>query len=120
MAVVQFVPRRGIEPLFAVKLSPTLSKVVQDLSEADAKSLLKRVLNVEKKRVVNLKQVEDAQGNLGHIFILYDYIYNKIEPRVTVPQTEDGYFDFKIYQLDFNRVINLENIIEDQKMFFGR
>ncbi len=120
MAVVQFVPRQGIEPLFAVKLSPTLSKIVQGLEEEEAKHLLKRVLNVKEKRVVNLKQVEDAQGNLGHIFILYDYLYNKVEPKVAIPQTEDGYFDFKIYQLDFNRAINLENIIEDQKMFFGR
>jgi len=120
MGIVKFVPREGIKPIFAVKLSPSLSKIIQDMDYEQGKKLLKTVLNVKEKRVVNLKQVEDGQGNFGHIFILYDYIYNKIEPKVAIPQTEEGYFDFKIYQLDFNRAINLENIIEDQKMFFGR
>ena len=120
MGVVQFVPRRGIEPIFAIKLSPTLSLVIQEMEEEAGKKLLKKVLGVNNKRVVALKQVEDSQGNMGHILILYDYIYNKIEPKVSVPQTEDGFFNFKIYQLDFNRTINLENIIEDQKLLFGR
>lgn len=120
MGIVQFVPRRGIEPIFAIKLSPTLSLVIQEMEEAEVKKLLKKVLRIKEKRVINLKQVEDSQGNFGHILILYDYVYSKIEPKIAIPQTEDGYFDFKIYQLDFNRAINLENIIEDQKMLFGR
>jgi hypothetical protein len=120
MGIVQFVPRRGIEPIFAIKLSPTFSLVIQEMEEEASKKLLKKVLGVNHKRVVALKQVEDSQGNMGHILILYDYIYTKIEPKVSVPQTEDGFFNFKIYQLDFNRTINLENIIEDQKLLFGR
>lgn len=120
MAVIKFVPKKGIEPLFAVKLNPAFTKLIIEMENAEAERYMKFALNIDPRRMINIKEVEDAQGNLGHILILYDYIYKEKRPKVAVPQTEDGYFDFRIYQLDFNKDINIENIIEDQKILFKR
>jgi acetylornithine deacetylase/succinyl-diaminopimelate desuccinylase-like protein len=120
MAVIKFVPKKGIEPIFAVKLNPAFTKLIANLEDEDAEKHMKAALNINPKRMINIKEVEDAQGNLGYILILYDYIYKEKRPKSVVPQTEDGYFDFRIYQLDFNKDINIENIIEDQKVLFKR
>lgn len=120
MAIVKFVPKKGVEPIFAVKLNPAFTKLIVSMTTEEAENSLKTALNINPKRMINIKEVEDAQGTLGHIVILYDYIYKEKRPKAAVPQTEDGYFDFRIYQLDFNKDINIENIIEDQKILFSR
>lgn len=120
MSIVQFVPKRGIEPIFAVKLSPSLCKIIDALDRKEADKILKSALNIKENRLIDLKEVEDATGNSAYILIVYDYIYVKERPKVVIPQTDDGYFDFRIYQLDFNSVINIENIIADQKILMSR
>ena len=113
MSTIKFIPRDPIKPIFAIKLSPTLFKVLNTFSdEAKKLELLKYVLGIDPKRVIGLKNILDENKNNGAIVIIYDYIYEKIVPKYDIPCDENGVFKFKIYDIDFNRDINLEDLLK--------
>ncbi len=113
MSTIKFIPRDPIKPIFAIKTSPTLHKVLDTLSDEKEKlNLVKNVLGINPKRVVGLKNVLDEKKNNGTIVIIYDYIYEKIMPKYDIPCDEDGFFKFKIYDMDFNTDINIEDLLK--------
>lgn len=112
MNTIKFIPRDPIKPLFAIKISPTLQKVLNTLfDEKEKLNLLKNVLGINPKRVVGLKNVLDEKKNNGTIVIIYDYIYEKIMPKYDIPCDDNGFFKFKIYDMDFNTDINIESLL---------
>jgi hypothetical protein len=116
MSTIKFIPRDPIKPIFAIKISPTLSKVLYTLSDDKEKlDLLKNVLGINPKRVIGLKNVLDENKNNGTIVIIYDYIYEKLVPKYDIPSDEKGFFKFKIYDMDFNTNINIENLLKNRK-----
>ena len=113
MSTINFIPRDPIKPLFAIKISPTLHKVLNTIFEDKEKlKLLRNVLGINPKRVIGLKNVLDENKNNGAIVIIYDYIYEKIVPKYDIPCDENGFFKFKIYDIDFNKDINIESLLK--------
>jgi len=110
---IKFIPRVPIKPLFAIKISPTLHKVLNTFfDEKEKLDLLKNVLGINPKRVIGLKNVLDEDKNNGTIVIIYDYIYERIMPKYDIPCDENGFFKFKIYDMDFNTDINIESLLK--------
>lgn len=113
MSKIKFIPRDPIKPIFAIKISPTLGKVLDTLpDEGKRLCLIKTVLGIDPKRVVGLKNVLDENKNNGTIVIIYDYIYEKIMPKYDIPCDDNGFFKFKIYDMDFNTNINIEDLLK--------
>lgn len=113
MNKIKFIPREPIKPMFAIKVSPTLSKVLDIFSDEKEKlKLLKSVLGINPKRVIGLKNVLDEHKNNGTIIIIYDYIYEKMMPKIDIPSDDKGFFKFKIYDIDFNTNINIEELLK--------
>ncbi|MDN5304376.1 MAG: hypothetical protein PWP46_1260 [Fusobacteriaceae bacterium] len=117
MAIVKFYPKGGIRPLFALKLAETFNKIIKEFGIEKAEEIIKVALNIDKNRVVDIREVEDGNGDIGFIIILYDFISKYKRPKTSIPQTEEGFFDFNIYQLDFNINIDVEKIIKDQRKY---
>jgi len=113
MNTIKFIPRDPIKPIFAIKISPTLNKVLDTLTDEEERlNLIKIVFGINPKRVVGLKNVLDENKNNGTIVIIYDYIYEKIMPKYDIPCDDNGFFKFKIYDMDFNTDINIENLLK--------
>ncbi len=116
MNKIKFIPRDPIKPIFAIKISPTLSKVLYTLSDEKEKlRLIRNVLGINPKRVIGLKNVLDENKSNGIIVIIYDYIYEKIMPKYDIPSDDKGFFKFKIYDMDFNLDINIEDLLKRYK-----
>lgn len=113
MGVIEFIPKGGLTPIFGIKLSPSFSMACEYLKEIEAETLIKKVLNINENRAISLKEVEDSFGNTFHLLIVYNQISKKNKTILKTPHTEDGYFDFPIYNLDFNTKIDVEFIIEN-------
>jgi len=112
MSTIKFVPRDPIKPIFAIKLSPTIHRVLETISEEEKKmELIKKVLKINPKRVIALKSILD-KDNPGTMVVLFDYIYDIIMPKIEIPYNEDGVFTFKIYDIDFNKEINIEELLK--------
>ena len=113
MTVIKFIPKNPIEPIFAIKLSPTLHKVLETLPDENTKlELVKKVLEINPKRVVALKTILDENENYGTMVVIFDYIYQHLLPKYEIPFNEDGSFPFKIYDIDFNKEIKIENLLK--------
>lgn len=113
MSTIKFIPRDPIKPIFAIKISPTLSKVLYTILDEEEKlNLIKNVLGINSKRIIGLKSVLDENKNSGTIVIIYDYIYEKIMPKYDIPSDDKGFFKFKIYDMDFNTDINIEDLLK--------
>lgn len=110
---LKFVPRGGINPIFGIKLAPSFSTVCENLKELEAEILIKRALHINENRAVSLKDVEDSFGNNFQLLVVYDHISKRNKEILRIPHTEEGYFDFPIYNLDFNTKIDIEFIIEN-------
>ena len=113
MGVINFIPKGGLTPIFGIKLSPSFSTICESLKEMDSEMLVKKALNIHENRAVSLKEVEDSFGNAFQLLIVYDSISKKNKAILKVPHTDEGYFDFPIYNLDFNTKIDIEYIIEN-------
>ncbi|MCK5780454.1 MAG: hypothetical protein KAH04_05505 [Psychrilyobacter sp.] len=113
MSTLKFRGRDPIKPLFAIKVSPTMHKVLETIPDDEDKiNLIKTSLDINPKRVVGLKYIVDGEKNNGTIVVLFDYIYEHISPKFEIPFDEDGTFKFKIYDVDFNKPINIEKILK--------
>jgi len=113
MNIIKFIPRDPIKPIFAIKISPTLHKVLNTIPDGKKKlDLIKNVLGINPKRIIGLKNILDENKNNGAIVIIYDYIYEKIMPKYDIPCDENGFFKFKIYDMDFNTDINIESLLK--------
>lgn len=110
---VKFIPKGGLTPIFGIKLAPSFSVVCESLSEINAETVIKKALNILENRAVSLKDVEDSFGNNFQLLIVYNHISKRNTEILKVPHTEEGYFDFPIYNLDFNTKIDVEFIIEN-------
>ena len=113
MSAIKFIPKDPIKPLFAIKVSPTLHKILETIVEESKRvSLTKEVLGINPKRVVGLKNILDENKNNGTMVIIYNYIYKRIAPKYDIPCDNKGIFQFKIYDVDFNRDINIEDLLK--------
>ena len=72
----------------------------------------KKVLDIDPKRVVALKQILDGDQQNGTMVVLFDYIYELLMPKVEIPHNEDGSFKFKVYDIDFNKDIHIEKLLK--------
>jgi len=116
MNTIKFRGKDPIKPLFAIKVSPTFHKVLETISEENDKlNLVKKVFEIHPKRVIGLKYIVDSNKSNGTIIVLFDYIYKHIPPKIDIPFSEDGTFQFKIYDIDFNATINIEDILKTLK-----
>ena len=113
MSIINFVPKKGLNPLFGIKLSPTFSKICESLKEIQSETVIKEALNINKNRVIALKEVEDSFGNNFQLLIVFDYIAKKDKPPINIPHTDEGYFNFPIYNLDYNTKIDIESMVEN-------
>jgi hypothetical protein len=113
MSTIKFIPKDPIKPIFAIKLSPTFHKILETISNEERKiELVKKVLNINSKRVISLKIILDENQNYGTMIVIFDYIYEHIMPKIEIPFNEDGSFQFKIFDIDFNKEINIENLLK--------
>lgn len=110
---INFIPRGGINPIFGIKLAPAFCTVCESLKELEAETLIKKALNINENRAVSLKDVEDSFGNTFQLLVIYDQLSKRNKEILRIPHTEEGYFDFPIYNLDFNSKIDIEFIIEN-------
>ncbi|MGM0508547.1 MAG: hypothetical protein ACQERZ_05210 [Fusobacteriota bacterium] len=72
---------------------------------------MKKALNISKERVIKLKEVGTADHKKIMIVIIYDITNPHMEEKLNIPQT-DGYFDFPIYNVNYNEEIDIEEMIE--------
>jgi hypothetical protein len=113
MSTIKFIPKDPIIPIFAIKLSPTLHKILETISNENEKlELVKKVLEINPKRVIALKTILDEKQNSGTMIVLFDYIFEHIMPKIDIPFDDNGTFKFKIYDMDFNKEINIENLLK--------
>lgn len=98
-------------------MPPTVNKICDFLENEEIEDVLKASLKISSKRLVALKVVEDLKGNKGRILIIYDYKYKKRKPKISIPHNQNGFFDFKIYEIDFNKDIDLEKFIISEKEY---
>lgn len=110
---VKFVPKGGINPIFGVKLPPAFSFICEGLEEIQAEDLIKSSLNINENRSISLKSVEDSFGNGFQLLVVYDHISKRNKGILKIPHTDEGYFDFPIFNLDFNTKIDIEFIVEN-------
>jgi len=113
MSTIKFIPKDPIKPIFAIKLSPTLHKILDTISRENEKlELVKKVLEINPKRVVALKTILDEEQKSGTMVVLFDYIFEHIMPKIDIPFDDSGTFEFKIYDMDFNKEIDIESLLK--------
>jgi len=112
MTLINFMPNHPLQPIFAVKLCPTMHKLITSLPNLEGEKLARESLGIKEKRIVQLVPVKDNLGREGTILVVYDYFFEKKVPTLDIPQNDDGSFNFKIYDIDFNQEIELENLLQ--------
>ncbi len=112
ISTIKFVPRDPIKPIFAINLSPAIHTIIQEIeNEEERLRLIRSALKIDPKRIIALNKIISGKDKNGTIVVIFDYIYDKIIPKYTVPYNEDGVFKFKIFEFDFNQDINVEKIL---------
>jgi hypothetical protein len=111
MTVVHFVSKGNLTPIFGVRLCPVIHRLLDNIDEKRGEVFIKKILNIQKERAVKFRGFTDKHGNNGTIIIIYDYFHESENPKLIIPETEDGYFDFKIYDVDYNKEVDIENLI---------
>lgn len=112
MTVLTFSPRGDILPVFGVRLCPVLNKLIENLDDKRAEEYIKKLLKIKKDRAIKFKNYTDNREKRGTLVIIYDYFHGSHSPKLLIPETDDGYFNFKIYDVDFNTDVDLEKLIE--------
>ncbi len=115
MTILKFEPHGEVLPILGVRLCPVLNKLIQGFDDNRAEVYIKKLLKVRENRAIKFKGFTDNRGKKGTLVIIYDYFHDSHNPRLVVPETEDGYFNFKIYDVDFNTEVDLEKLIEKFK-----
>jgi len=111
MAVIKFKREIRIKPFFGINLSTNLSRIVRKYKKKEAENILKTILNISEKRVVELKEAESPFGEKVILLLVYK---NKIRSEniiKEIPEKKDGTFDFPVFNLDFNNPIDIEEDI---------
>lgn len=111
MTVVNFSPKGDIFPILGIRLCPVLNKLLDGLDERRAETQVKKLLNIKKERAIKFKGFSDSQDKRGTLVIVYEYFNDSHNPRLLIPETKDGYFNFKIYDVDYNSDVDLEKLI---------
>ena len=112
MTILKFSPQGDILPILGVRLCPILNKLIDGLDEKRSEDYIKKLLKIKKDRALKFKGYTDNRERRGTLVIIYDYFHGNHNPRLLVPETEDGYFNFKIYDVDFNTEVDIEKLIE--------
>ena len=112
MTVVNFSPLGDILPVFGIRLCPVLNKLVEGFDDKRAEEYIKKLLKIKKDRAIKFKTYTDNRDKRGILVIVYDYFHGSHSPRLLIPETEEGYFNFKIYDVDFNTDVDLEKLID--------
>jgi len=112
MTIVKFSPQGDVTPILGVRLCPILNKLIDGLDEKRSEDYVKKLLKIKKDRALKFKGYTDNRDIRGTLVIIYDYFHGSHSPRLLVPETEDGYFNFKIYDVDFNTEVDIEKLIE--------
>ncbi len=115
MSIVHFIPNGNFTPIFGVRLCPSLHRLLDNIDDKRGEAFIKKIINIQKDRAIKFKGFTDKHGKSGTIVIIYDYFHGSGNPKLIVPETEDGYFDFKIYDVDYNKEVDIENLIEKVK-----
>ncbi|ADO83764.1 hypothetical protein [Ilyobacter polytropus] len=115
MSVVHFVPKGNLNPIFGVRLCPAFHRLLDIIDDKRGETFIKKALNIQKDRAIKFKGFTDKMGKSGTIVVVYDYFNGSENPKLVVPETSDGYFDFKIYDVDYNKEVDIENLIEKIK-----
>jgi len=115
MSIIDFVPQKTIKPLFGIKIVPILKNINEIVSEEEYEKILKKALGIDNNRMINIKEVEDEKGILEKIIIIFNYkSIVKAKSKIGDIINEKGYFDFPIYEIDYNKKINVEEIIKQK------
>lgn len=112
MTIVKFSPQGDVLPVLGVRLCPILNKLIEGLDDKRSEDYIKKLLKIKKDRAIKFKGYTDNRERRGTLVIVYDYFHGSHSPKLIVPETEDGYFNFKIYDVDFNTEVDLERLIE--------
>ncbi|NLK62366.1 MAG: hypothetical protein GX287_02850 [Fusobacteria bacterium] len=120
MSIIKFTPKKPVKPLFAIKLPPIINKICSFLDEKEMELALKVALKIDASRMIAVIPVSDIEGNDASILVLFDFKYRLKKPKYVIPETEMGFFDFRIYDIDFNKNIDLEKFIKNEKEFAKR
>lgn len=111
MSVVEFVPKEPLKPLFAIKLAPFFFRIHSGLSFDQFEKIVKEALNIDENRLLDFHSAEDKLGNRYLMMIIFNYKYRHKKPSINLPE-KDGFFDFDIFDVDFNMDIDIEEIIK--------
>ncbi|OQY10386.1 MAG: hypothetical protein B6I28_01075 [Fusobacteriia bacterium 4572_132] len=116
MSIIEFTPQKTIEPLFGIKIMPILKKIHKKMSKEEYEKIIKIGLGINLNRMIQLKEVEDENGKVELIIIIFNY-KSKIKKKIKESRivNEKGYFNFPIYEIDFNKELNVEEIVKNMR-----
>jgi len=110
MTVVNFSDIKPIVPLFGIKVPPVVYKILAHVDENAFEESLKQALCIRKNRLIHVELVDLQPNQKSMIVVVFDHIVKGGKPRFEVP-TKDGFFDFPVYDLNFNLEVDIEKLI---------
>ncbi len=110
MAIVNFSEIKPIKPLFGIKIPPVVYKILANIDENKFEECIKQALSIRKNRLIHVEQVDLEPNKKSMIVVIFDHIVKGGRPKIEVP-TRDGFFDFPVYDLNFNLEVDIEKLI---------
>ncbi|MCX5774487.1 MAG: hypothetical protein NTX05_07780 [Fusobacteria bacterium] len=110
MTVIKFDDVKPIKPVFGIKVPSVVYKILAHVSENKFDECLKQALCIRKNRLIHVEFVDLQPNQKSMIIVIFDHIVKGGKPKFDVP-TKDGFFDFPVYDLNFNLEVDIEKLI---------
>ncbi|BDU51563.1 hypothetical protein [Haliovirga abyssi] len=108
MAVIEFNKEIRVNPYFGINITNNIARIFKNYKRDESIEIIKILLNISKKRVVEIKEAESTDGNKVIILLLYGSKYISKNIVKEIPENPDGTFAFPVFELDFNNVVDIE------------
>lgn len=114
MAIIQFKKREEPEILFGIKLPLIVMNFYKEVkNKKRAYEILRETFNIDPNRLINVVDVRDGNNNLAIVLVVYNnFVTEKEKMKMNL---EIEYFDFNIFEFDYNKKIDIEDVIEKIK-----
>lgn len=117
MGILKLKRREEPEILFGLKLPLIVKNFYMEITNKEkAEKIIKDTFKIKEDRMINLIDVQDKNGKLALLLVIYDNFPSKKEKRKL--NLEIDSFDFNIFEFDYNKEIDVEVIIQNVKNRF--
>lgn len=117
MSILKLKKREKLEILFGVKLPLIIKKLSNEIKNNEKiENIIKNTFNIKKNRLIKLMDVEDNKGIQSLLLVIYDNFPDEREKRKLDLKINE--FNFNVYEFDYNKIIDIELIINNIKTKF--